>query len=105
MTNAERQARHRERIKARLAFVEDPRAQLWQKAKPLIKALEAEGKKDIATMSPGTVAHLTAMLRLLLDPDYPAVVEERKAVRKLVRKLRRPPRTRSPDRGASSPAV
>jgi len=36
------------------------------KLDPLVKGLEAEGKKNMATMSPGTVAHLAALIRQLV---------------------------------------
>jgi hypothetical protein len=41
--------------------------ELVEKLGPIIKSLKAEGKKNAATMSPGTVAHLAAQLRNLLD--------------------------------------
>jgi hypothetical protein len=41
--------------------------ELVEKLGPIIKGLKAEGKKNAATMSPGTVAHLAAQLRKLLD--------------------------------------
>jgi hypothetical protein len=41
--------------------------ELVEKLGPIIKGLKAEGTKNAATMSPGTVAHLAAQLRNLLD--------------------------------------
>jgi len=41
--------------------------ELVEKLGPIIKGLKAEGKKNAATMSPGTVAHLAAQLQKLLD--------------------------------------
>jgi hypothetical protein len=41
--------------------------ELVDKLGPIIKGLKAEGKKNAATMSPGTVAHLAAQLQRLLD--------------------------------------
>jgi hypothetical protein len=42
-------------------------AELKTKLTPLIEGLKAEGKKNMATMSPGTVAHLAGSLQRLLD--------------------------------------
>jgi hypothetical protein len=42
-------------------------AELKTKLTPLIEGLKAEGKKNMATMSPATVAHLAGSLQLLLD--------------------------------------
>lgn len=42
-------------------------AELNTKLTPLIEGLKAEGKKNMATMSPGTVAHLAGLLQQLLD--------------------------------------
>jgi len=42
-------------------------AELKTKLTPLIEGLKAEGKKNMATMSPGTVAHLAGSLQHLLD--------------------------------------
>jgi len=42
-------------------------AELKTKLTPLIEGLKAEGKKNMATMSPGTVAHLAGSLQQLLD--------------------------------------
>ena len=42
-------------------------AELKTKLTPLIKELKAEGKKNMATMSPATVAHLAGWLQKLLD--------------------------------------
>jgi hypothetical protein len=41
--------------------------ELVEKLGPIIKGLKTEGKKNAATMSPGTVAHLAAQLQKLLD--------------------------------------
>ena len=41
--------------------------ELIEKLAPLIKELKAEGKKNMATMSPATVAHLAGKLSNLLD--------------------------------------
>jgi hypothetical protein len=41
--------------------------ELVEKLGPIIKSLKAEGKKNMATMSPPTVAHLAAQLQKLLD--------------------------------------
>ena len=41
--------------------------ELTEKLAPLIKELKAEGKKNMATMSPATVAHLAGKLSNLLD--------------------------------------
>ena len=41
--------------------------ELVEKLGPIVKGLKAEGKKNAATMSPGTVAHLAAQLQKLLD--------------------------------------
>lgn len=42
-------------------------AELKTKLTPLIEGLKTEGKKNMATMSPGTVAHLAGLLQHLLD--------------------------------------
>jgi predicted nucleic acid-binding Zn-ribbon protein len=52
---------------------------LLREMEPLLKGLEAEGKKNMATMSPGTVASLAARLRLLIDSRYRLRIEARKA--------------------------
>jgi hypothetical protein len=41
--------------------------ELTEKLAPIIKELKAEGKKNMATMSPATVAHLAGRLSNLLD--------------------------------------
>ena len=41
--------------------------ELIEKLAPIIKELKAEGKKNMATMSPASVAHLTGKLSNLLD--------------------------------------
>ena len=41
--------------------------ELIEKLAPIIKELKAEGKKNMATMSPATVAHLAGKLSNLLD--------------------------------------
>lgn len=41
--------------------------ELAEKLTPIVKELIAEGKKNMATMSPATVAHLAGLLRSLLD--------------------------------------
>jgi hypothetical protein len=41
--------------------------ELIEKLTPIIKELKAEGKKNMATMSPATVAHLAGKLSNLLD--------------------------------------
>jgi hypothetical protein len=41
--------------------------ELTEKLAPILKGLEAEGKKNMATMSPGTVAYLAGQLRRLLE--------------------------------------
>jgi hypothetical protein len=41
--------------------------ELTEKLTPIIQGLEAEGKKNMATMVPATVAMLTAKLKRLLD--------------------------------------
>jgi hypothetical protein len=41
--------------------------ELTEKLAPIIKELKAEGKKNMATMSPATVAHLAGKLSNLLD--------------------------------------
>lgn len=41
--------------------------ELKTKLRPLIDGLKAEGKKNMTTMSPGTVAHLTFLIQKLLD--------------------------------------
>jgi hypothetical protein len=41
--------------------------ELTTKLGPLIKDLKAEGKKNMATMSPSTVAHLAGLLEQILD--------------------------------------
>jgi len=40
---------------------------LKQELRPIIDGLKAEGKKNMSTMSPGTVAHLTCQLEKVLD--------------------------------------
>jgi transcriptional regulator with XRE-family HTH domain len=40
--------------------------EMIEKLAPILKGLEAEGKKNMATMSPGTVAHLTWQIQQLL---------------------------------------
>ena len=42
-------------------------AEIKEKLAPLIKGLKEEGKKNMATMSPGTVARLAALLQRHLD--------------------------------------
>jgi hypothetical protein len=42
-------------------------AELIEKLTPILKGLEAEGAKNMATMSPGTVAYLAGQLRRLLE--------------------------------------
>ena len=42
-------------------------SELVEKLGPIIKGLKVEGKKNAATMSPGTVAHLAAQFQKLLD--------------------------------------
>jgi len=42
-------------------------AELKSKLAPLIQGLKEEGKKNMATMSPGTVARLAALLERLID--------------------------------------
>jgi hypothetical protein len=42
-------------------------AELTEKLAPIIKELKAEGRKNMATMSPATVAHLAGKLSNLLD--------------------------------------
>lgn len=41
--------------------------ELIEKLTPILKGLEAEGAKNMATMSPGTVAYLAGQLRRLLE--------------------------------------
>ena len=41
--------------------------ELIEKLAPIIKELKAEGKKNMATMSPATVSHLAGKLSNLLD--------------------------------------
>jgi hypothetical protein len=41
--------------------------ELTEKLAPIIKELKVEGKKNMATMSPATVAHLAGKLSILLD--------------------------------------
>jgi hypothetical protein len=41
--------------------------ELTEKLTPILKGLEAEGAKNMATMSPGTVAYLAGQLRRLLE--------------------------------------
>jgi hypothetical protein len=41
--------------------------ELVEKLTPILKGLEAEGAKNMATMSPGTVAYLAGQLRRLLE--------------------------------------
>ena len=41
--------------------------ELIEKLAPIIKELKAEGKKNMATMSPATVAHLAGKISNLLD--------------------------------------
>jgi transcriptional regulator with XRE-family HTH domain len=41
--------------------------ELRTKLSPIVRGLIAEGKKNMATMSPGTVAHLANQLKTLLD--------------------------------------
>jgi hypothetical protein len=41
--------------------------ELIEKLTPILKGLEAEGAKNMATMSPGTVAYLAGRLRRLLE--------------------------------------
>jgi hypothetical protein len=42
-------------------------SELTEKLTPILKGLEAEGAKNMATMSPGTVAYLAGQLRRLLE--------------------------------------
>ena len=42
-------------------------SELIEKLTPILKGLEAEGAKNMATMSPGTVAYLAGQLRRLLE--------------------------------------
>ncbi len=42
-------------------------SELIEKLAPILKGLEAEGEKNMATMSPGTVAYLAGQLRRLLE--------------------------------------
>ena len=42
-------------------------SELTEKLTPILKGLEAEGAKNMATMSPGTVAYLAGRLRRLLE--------------------------------------
>lgn len=42
-------------------------SELIKKLTPILKGLEAEGAKNMATMSPGTVAYLAGQLRRLLE--------------------------------------
>jgi predicted ArsR family transcriptional regulator len=42
-------------------------SELIEKLTPILKDLEAEGEKNMATMSPGTVAYLAGQLRRLLE--------------------------------------
>jgi hypothetical protein len=83
MSNAARQARHRERLAARLAKAEagagDCRAKLWKELKPLVSELEAEGRKHDGFIASGTIAHIAHQMRLKLDPAYAAKVEQKKA--------------------------
>jgi hypothetical protein len=46
--------------------IDRPRKDLAAKIEPLLKGLYAEGKKNMATMSPATVLHLTISLERLL---------------------------------------
>jgi hypothetical protein len=65
MSNAEKQARWRERRKAKLATAELSRAELWIKVKPLVERLEATSLE----------------LRQMLDPaetdPYPYIEDKR----------------------------
>ena len=69
LTNAEKQKRWRDKRNALAKQAEqDPypafprRDALGAKIEPYLKALHAEGKKNMATMSPGTVMHNVALL-------------------------------------------
>jgi hypothetical protein len=42
-------------------------SELIEKLTPILKGLKAEGTKNMATMSPGTVAYLAAQLGRLLE--------------------------------------
>jgi hypothetical protein len=42
-------------------------SELIEKLTPILKGFEAEGAKNMATMSPGTVAYLAGQLRRLLE--------------------------------------
>jgi len=75
LTNPERQKLHHERIKQKLAdaatskrYVTDaaPSSVLVEKLDVLFEQLFAEGLKNIATMSPPTVAYLALQIERLL---------------------------------------
>jgi hypothetical protein len=94
LTNAEHQALWRKRQKEKLKQGQD----LYVRAtKPLVDALKAEGRKNMATMVPATVAYLAALLERLnrrwphLSPETRAELASAVSVQDLTRLL--PPLT------------
>jgi hypothetical protein len=77
LTNAERQQRHRERLKAKLASADSSRDRTWRDVKLVHDELISLAKREPGTIDGGTVAVCARYLELLFDPGHADETAER----------------------------
>ena len=83
-TNAERQRLWRQRQATRLKVIDNDWRLFVKAATPLLQDLRAEGRKDVSTISPSTVAHRAALLERMIERwhDLPSDTKKRLATAK-----------------------
>jgi hypothetical protein len=83
-SNAERQARWRDRQQVKIDHVEEDWGLFVKAAGVFLRELARQGRSGAATASPATVAILTAKLRRLIErwPSLPVDVKKQLAVAK-----------------------
>jgi hypothetical protein len=84
LSNAERQARWRERRAAKLEVVEGDWALFTKAASVFVRAFKVEGKSSLAARSPAVVGLLAHKLERLINlwPDLPLETKKRLAAAK-----------------------